>query len=158
MKIGLRLMSAVVAMMALGFAALPGAVEAQTAEEEVMAVVRTLFDGMRERDEAKLRSVFHSTARLQSAGRADQVTPIDQFIGGIVSGSGPMLDEVTFDEQVIVDGALAMAWTPYNLFIGDRFSHCGVDAFTMVRTAEGWKIVQLVDTRTQEGCDPSRRG
>ncbi len=157
MNRGLWKMSAVGAAMALALWT-PLGLDAQTAEEEVLGVVQTLFDGMRERDEAKLRSVFHSSARLQSAGTPDRITPIDQFIGGILQGTGPILDEVTFDEQVIVDGPLALAWTPYNLFIGDQFRHCGVDAFTMVRTDDGWKIVQLVDTRTQDGCDPTRRG
>lgn len=144
---------------ALAVAALSFGVDeasAQSDEQEVLAVVQTLFDGMREKDEAKLRSVFHPTARLQNAASPDRITPIEQFIASVVGG-GSYLDEVTFDEKVWVDGALAVAWTPYNLFSNEQFVHCGVDAFTMVRTDEGWKVVQLVDTRVQEGCDPSRR-
>ena len=71
--------------------------------------------------------------------------------------TGAHLDEVTFDEQVLVDGNLAMAWTPYNIFVNGAFQHCGVDLFSMVRTVEGWKIVELVDTRRTDGCDPERR-
>lgn len=136
----------------------PVAAAAQTeAEAEVLAVVTTLFDGMREKDETKLRSVFHADARLHNAGSPDQATPIEGFLQSVLSSPGT-LDEVTFDEEVLVDGDLAVAWTPYNLFVDGGFIHCGVDAFTMVRTAEGWKILQIVDTRVSEGCDPSRRG
>jgi hypothetical protein len=143
---------------------LAGAQEAGSAADEaaVLEVVTTLFDGMREKDEAKLRSVFHPDARLHSAGQdaagtpATRESPIDGFIQNVL-GSEAHLDEVTFDEAVEVSGNLAMAWTPYNLFVNDAFQHCGVDAFLMTRSPEGWKILQLADTRTREGCDPDRR-
>ena len=37
--------------------------------------------------------------------------------------------------------------------MGKRFSHCGVDAFQLVKTAAGWKIFQLSDTRRKEKCE-----
>jgi hypothetical protein len=130
-------------------------------EEAVLAVVEALFDGMREKDDALLRSVWHPEARLQSAG-ADRdgnprvtSTPVESFVANVLSAEA-YLDERTFDEEVRVDGNLATAWTPYNIFVDGQFSHCGVDAFQMVRTAEGWRILQLTDTRTREGCDPER--
>ena len=135
----------------------PTGVSAQDASQEVLAVVTTLFDGMREKDEAKLRSVFHADARLHTAGASTRESPIEGFLQSVLSNPAT-LDEVTFDEEVLVDGPLAVAWTPYNLFVDGEFSHCGVDAFTMVLTADGWKILQIVDTRVGEGCDPSRRG
>lgn len=147
-------------VMAVGLLVLagPGELEAQTPEEaEVVAVVDALFDGMRQKDEAGLRELFHPDARLHSAGTDGPGTPIDAFIGNVV-GSAAHLDEVTFDERVLVDGPLAVAWTPYNFFADGEFSHCGVNAFTMMRVEDGWKILQIVDTRTREGCDPSRRG
>lgn len=131
--------------------------------EEILEVVRTLFDGMRDKDPEKLTSVFHPDARLHSAGvdpegnPVTRETPVDAFIANVAS-SEAHLDEVTFDEAVMVDGNLAMAWTPYNLFVNGDFQHCGVDLFAMTRTDAGWKILQLVDTRSREGCDPERRG
>ena len=129
---------------------LPTDLQAQTPEEEVLAVVTTLFDGMREKDEAKLRSVFHPEARLGTDG-------IDGFIGNVVNSSA-YLDEVTFDETVLIDENVAMAWTPYNLFVNDNFQHCGIDLFSFMRIEGEWKILQLLDTRRPEGCDPERRG
>ena len=130
---------------------------ADEARSEVLGVVATLFDGMREKNEAKLRSVFHADARLHTAGSGAGGTPIEAFIRSVLS-SPAGLDEVTFDEQVLVDGPLAVAWTPYNFFADGEFSHCGVNAFTMMRSEDGWQILQIVDTRAAEGCDPSRRG
>ena len=31
-------------------------------------------------------------------------------------------------------------------------SHCGTDAFQLLRTTEGWRIVALADTYQAEGC------
>jgi hypothetical protein len=135
----------------------------EDAREEVLAVVRTLFDGMREKDREKLVSVFHTDARLHTAGADGQgnpvtrATPVDAFIANVVAGEA-YVDEVTFDETVMFDGNLAMAWTPYNVFVNGDFQHCGVDLFAMTRTDAGWKILQIVDTRTRQGCDPERRG
>jgi hypothetical protein len=55
---------------------------------------------------------------------------------------------------VHVDGGLASVWTEYAFYVGERLNHCGVDAFHLVRTAEGWRIIDLADTRRREGCAP----
>lgn len=150
----------VLALLALA-TAMPVAGQASD-EEAVLQVVQDLFDGMREKDEAKLRSVFHPEARLHSAGADAQGNPttlgtaIERFITNVL-GAPVHIDEVTFDEEVRVDGNLAMAWTPYNVFVDGAFQHCGVDVFVMTRSPEGWKILQLADTRRQQGCDPERR-
>ncbi len=155
------------ALFLLGMSSWTEAVGAQTTvlddEAAVLQVVHDLFDGMREKDEAKLRSVWHPEARLQGAGQdrdgnpALSTTPVDGFLSSVL-GSQALLDEVTFDEVVRIDGNLATVWAPYNLFVAGDFVHCGVDALQMVRTTGGWKIFQLTDTRTRDGCDPERRG
>jgi hypothetical protein len=128
--------------------------------EAVLEVVLQLFEGMRTRDEALLRGVWHREARLLTApsqpGQELRMTPIDAFVTGVLSGSAH-LDEVIFDEQVWVDGSLAAVWAPYNLFVNGEFQHCGVDAVQLVREGQSWVIIQLVDTRTQSGCDRDRR-
>ena len=35
---------------------------------------------------------------------------------------------------------IATVWTPYDFWIDGKFSHCGIDAFDLVKTDEGWKI------------------
>jgi hypothetical protein len=129
--------------------------------DAAVQVLVDLFDGMRSKDEALLRRVWHPAARLLTAPSSPDAelreTPIDRFIEGVL-GSPAQLDEVIFDVVVQVDGGLASIWAPYNLFVDGAFQHCGVDAVQLVQTAEGWRITQLTDTRTQDGCDPARRG
>jgi len=121
----------------------------ENAENAVLAVVDALFDGMRNKDAELIRSQFADGTRLGSLA-------VDDFVERVTANEAH-LDEVTFDETVLVDDDLAMAWTPYNIFIDGSFHHCGVDLFTMRRSDGRWRITHLEDTRRTEGCDPARR-
>ena len=64
-----------------------------------------------------------------------------------------MLDERISFETVKVDGDLAIAWTPYKFYLGDQFSHCGVNSFQLVKLEGVWRIQYLIDTRRRQGCE-----
>lgn len=163
------------AVLTLAVAALPAAVAAQTAaepaaaappeaeREAVMAVVTRLFDAMRQGDSAMLRSTFHPEARLATVGMRNG-TPVVGFeeVDGFASAIGSKPAEQVWDERlhneiVHIDGTLATVWTEYDFYLGDEFSHCGVDSFQLAKTADGWKIFSIADTRQREGC-PNREG
>ena len=44
-------------------------------------------------------------------------------------------------------------WAKYAFYAGEQLSHCGVDAFQLVKGAEGGKIFHIADTRRREGCE-----
>ncbi len=131
---------------------------AENDREAVLAVVKQLFDGMRAADGAKLRAVFHPSAQLFSSSVKDgrpQVTvePIDAFVAAVTRPHTEVYDERTRNEVVHVDDNFASVWAEYGFYRGDRFNHCGIDAFHLARGADGWKIVSLGDTRRTEPCD-----
>ncbi|MDF1501615.1 nuclear transport factor 2 family protein [Roseisolibacter sp. H3M3-2] len=147
----------------LAVAAAPLAAQAPAAASAddraaVLGVVKQLFDAMRAGDSAAVRAVFHPRAQLGSAliGRdgAPQVRldSLANFIKAVGTPHAEVWDERTDNETVHVDGPLAVAWTPYAFYAGKTFSHCGVNSFQLARTAEGWRIVSLVDTRQRTGC------
>jgi hypothetical protein len=126
---------------------------AGTAEQEVRAVVAKLFDSMRARDTAALRTVFDSGARLVTTRTRNgapevDVTPINQFIQITATAvPGQLLDERISNTEVKVSDNLAVVWTEYKFFVGERFSHCGVDSFQLARGTSGWRIIALADTQ-----------
>ncbi len=61
-------------------------------------------------------------------------------------------ERITFD-QILIDDNLASVWTSYQFYVGDKFSHCGVNSFQLVKQESGWKIVYLIDTRRKENCN-----
>ncbi|MFK8041506.1 MAG: hypothetical protein AB8B76_04130 [Congregibacter sp.] len=123
---------------------------AQNAEQDVIDAVTDLFDAMRNKDGEALRSAFLPEGRLGTDDTEGWISS--------VTTSEAYLDEVTFDEVVLIDDNVAMAWTPYNLYVNDEFHHCGIDLFSFRKVDGQWKILQIDDTRRTEDCDPERRG
>lgn len=144
----------------VALAGLAGSAHAQASEEAaVIAVAQKMFDAMRTRDTLALRSVFDSSARLVGVSRRSgaprvSVTPASRFIAAVGSATGDAWNERMWDPEVRIDGDIAQLWVKYDFHLGTKFSHCGIDAFQMARTSDGWKIVQVADTRRTEGCTP----
>lgn len=136
--------------------------QASNASSDVMAVVQRLFDGMRAGDSAVVRSVFHPQTRMMTAANGPdgklrlRVDPaIDGFVKAIGTPRPAPLDERIWNPKIEIDGPLASVWVDYALYVGDKFSHCGIDHFLLVRGDDGvWKIVSIADTRRTEGCKP----
>lgn len=122
-------------------------------EQAIKAVIQQLFDGMRKGDAEMVRAVFDSTARLQSVATTKDGKTIlkTEDITGFVKAVGtphPVVwDERVLSYEIRIDDKLATAWTPYDFYAGDKYSHSGIDAFQLVKTDKGWKIFQLSDTR-----------
>lgn len=137
----------------------PSPAPAQSTDERaaVLRVVTRLFDGMRAGDSAMVRSVFHPRAQLATAivrqGNAVvEVDDLDKFVAAVGTPHAEIWDERLSNTSVQVDGTLASVWTDYSFYLGDRFSHCGVDAFQLGKNGGEWQIVALADTRRKHGC------
>jgi hypothetical protein len=131
---------------------------AQTAEDSVKAVVKQLFDGMKNSDAEMIRSAFADSAILQTIGRDkqgkmiienDKVDEFAKLISGLKKGAA---DEQIVFETIKIDGPLAIVWAPYKFYFDGQFSHCGVDSFQLVFINGQWKIQYLIDTRRKQPC------
>lgn len=124
-------------------------------------VVKKLFDGMRTRDTAAMRTLFHEPVAMRSVsyrqGKAMvEADGLDDWFTGVASApAGVLLDERTGAPEIRVDGNLAAVWAYYEFYVGDKFSHCGVDSFQLGRTEAGWRIMLLADSRRRTGCAQS---
>lgn len=131
---------------------------AQSAERDsVLATVQKVFDAMRTRDTILLKSAFDSSARLVGLSRRGRpavtlMTP--SRFGAALTGAkaGDVWNEKMFDPEVRIDGTIAQVWTYYTFRLNDTFSHCGIDAFMLVKVGSTWKITQLADTERKDGC------
>lgn len=154
-----RLLAAVLLSFAAAGAARAQAPAAasQADRDAVLAVVRRVFDAMRTGDSAAARSAFHPNAFLTTAIVRQgvpqlNIDTLENFIRFVGSPRPEVVDERLRNEVVHIDGPLAVVWTDYSLYVGTRFSHCGVDAFQLVNTPGGWKIFAFADTRRRQGC------
>ena len=130
----------------------------QSEEAAVKAVIESLFDAMRAKNADQIGAVFSENAIMQTIETTGETGVVKagsvaDFVKGI--GSLPLeakLDERITDYQINIDGPMATAWTPYEFYFNDKFSHCGVNSFQLVKMAAGWKIVYIIDTRRKDGC------
>jgi len=119
-----------------------------------------LFDGMREGDSAKVHSVFYDNVRMLTSFRLKtgesklNEDSLPGFLQAVGNGHQEIWDERISNTIIQIDGDLAQVWTDYSFFADRTFSHCGVDAFQLVKDKEGqWKIINLIDTRRKTGCE-----
>jgi len=141
-------------MTILVFSCLVYTANAQTAEDSVKAVINQLFTAMKNADAVLLKDCFADSAILQTITAAGQIRNEDVADFVIQVGSLPKGDA---EERIkfyllLVDDALAIAWTPYQFYYKGNFSHCGVDSYQLVRLSGRWKIQYLIDTRRKQNC------
>lgn len=129
-------------------------------ETEVRAVIDSLFLGMRIGDSSIVANVFHADNRMMSSYISDSgqksnlhTGTLDEFIIAVGTPHDEVWDERISNVVIQVDDNLAQAWMNYSFYLDDTFSHCGVNAFQLVKTENGWKIMNLLDTRRKESCD-----
>ncbi len=136
---------------------MPTSVRAQDESEAAYAVVQAFFDGMAAKDTAAMAATLTPEARLVSAAAAQDGTPrlgvtkMSDLLSSVADAQ-VSLDEPIWDPVIQVSDRLATVWVKYAFYIDDEFSHCGVDSFQLFKSAEGWKIFQVADTRRREDC------
>lgn len=118
-----------------------GTIFSQTVEEEKSAISKTIqlyFDGMMERDRAKLDAAFDPSARLIGyRGESFTVTPYEQWATG--TAKGEKRDPGIFKNQLLdieIKGYTALAKT--ELFWPGIYYY---DFLTLVKIEGKWKIV-----------------
>jgi hypothetical protein len=133
---------------------------AQTNPDEIKEVITRLFNGMEKGDSAKVHSVFAEQVTMATISRDKNNGPrmshessIDGFLKAVGSPHPEIYYEEIWNLKIQIDGDFAQAWCDYAFYIGNKFSHCGVDAFHLHKGKDGWKIFHLADTRRKENCD-----
>ena len=148
-------------LLAVLLAAAPASAQDSDPDAEVRATIARLFDGMRAKDTTAVRSTLHPSARLMTSGGMDgprgvTESPVADFLRAVAQAPVELDERLADDYPVLIDDGLAVAWTPYRFYAGGRLSHCGTNAFTLALVSDGWRIVQVVDTRRRD-C-PAPRG
>ena len=156
-KFGIALLVAAVAVSTPAMAAAQ-----DDAEAGAVAAVQALFDAMAARDGDAIRNLLTEGATfVATAETADGVQVREstgQEFAASIGQPGPALLERLWDPHVMIQGPLAVVWTPYDFHVDGEFSHCGIDAVSLVQTGDGWKISSIAYTRETEGCEPSPLG
>ncbi len=116
-------------------------------------VVQKLFDAMASRDALAAKQAFAPNAALFVLGATGKATKmaLEDFLNAIGSGKAVWQERI-WDLKVLEHGSIAVVWGPYDFHDNGKFSHCGYDSFSLMKTVDGWKITYISDTRETEGC------
>ena len=133
----------------------------QTDEKtQVKHTVNTFFEGFHKGDTALMKSVMADKILMQTAyvnkeGKDILVTDDPENLINAIANrpDDQKWDEHLLDYSIQVDGNMANAWTPYEFWFNDEFSHCGVNSFQLFKEGDQWKIIYLIDTRRRSTCE-----
>ena len=133
--------------------------KAQSSEESVVQqTIETFFKGFHQQDSLLLKSVVSDQVIIQTIANKEDSTFLqsenyNDFLNHIIN----IPATTKFEEQLLsfniqIDGDMAHVWTPYQFWLNDTLSHCGVNSFQLFKDSNFWKIIYIIDTRHKEGC------
>lgn len=139
------------AAVAMVFAVSPAGA-AQSPED----VVITLFNGMRSGDADAIRALVVPDARLDRLhpdGRLQQGT-FERWINWVGQQAEGDADEQIFGVETLSKSEeLATVWAPFTIRYKGELVGCGVNQFTLGKTADGWRILYGIDKPAQTDCE-----
>ncbi len=128
-------------------AGLPGMARAQ-AEAEITSTIQQFLEAISSRDTTAFRAVMLPEALVVSTsmregkpGRSGRGVEADI---NMLSREGPALLERAWEPEIRIDGLIATVWTRYDFHVDGTFSHCGTDAFQLIKTDRGWRIASVI--------------
>ena len=129
--------------------------------DAVLKAVQTFFDTMTARDIEGSRRILVPQGRFHAMDmRKPKIDPRsfsnEEYLAQLQQTKQTRRERI-WNPEVRVHGLIATVWAPYDFWIDGKFSHCGIDAFDLIKTDEGWKLSGGVYT-LEAKCDPSPLG
>ena len=127
--------------------------------EVILATVDSFFAAMTRHDTVASRAVLFPGAMFYHLvpGRQVGATSDTAYYRSIAS-QRLGLQERIWNPTIWVHGPMAQVWTRYDFHVDGKFSHCGVDSFSLLQSGTSWKIVSITYTIEPTGCPESPLG
>lgn len=125
-------------------------------QREVLGTVDALFDAMAKHDVDASRKLILPGASFVVV-KPDGVVAMEHdtnYLDSLAKHKEAFRERI-WNAQVMVQGDIAQVWAPYDFHLDGKLSHCGIDSFSMVRTANGWHVAGVSYTVQRVGCAPS---
>jgi hypothetical protein len=123
---------------------------------EILAAIDGFFAAVHDKDKARMSAAVLPEG-LATAIRLDGQQPFMRswhwatYIENQLGGQQRFTERL-FDPQVKVERDIAMVWASYDLIVDDKFDHCGVDHFDLVRKDGRWLVYNLTWTNQTAAC------
>lgn len=139
---------------------------ADAQSQDSLAVVeasKALLQAISARDTAAARrlllpgAIFVSVMDPASPSRQVRVQADTEFYRTLPRGSERLLERL-WSPRVMLLGSVAEVHAPYDFHVEGKFSHCGTDVLTFVRSGGAWRISAVTYTVQVANCAPSPLG
>ncbi len=125
-------------------------------EQQIIAVINKFFESLEKKDSLMMRQTTMDEAQIwrrysdEKPARAD-FRYSKEFLPKM--HSLPNVKEIALDFDINIHKGMASAWVPYEFYIDEKFSHCGVDIFTLFEMDGHWKIISVAYTVEMDHCE-----
>ena len=123
---------------------------------EIRQVIQTFFDALEQKDSLLMKSVTHRESQIWRIYPDEDPPRYNmRFEKDDLPSMHSMSDvkEIGLDISIHIHRNIAVAWVPYEFYIEDKFSHCGVDIFNLFKEENGWKIISAAYSVEKTKCD-----
>ena len=132
---------------------------AQKADDakDALAVVNKMFDMMAGHKPAEIVALHTPEAQLvaimknKEGKSAIRTIKAEDFSKNFAVKKAELVEDM-YAPKVEVSGDFAQIYGRYVFFVDGKISHCGINAFHLVRTDAGWRIAGASSTMEPQGC------
>jgi len=128
----------------------------ETEKKEVRDKLNLFFKVLETKDTVLYKTLAFANGQIWTVRRQQDTikNTLRSFADDIKSltGMNTVIEERPLSYEIKIHNDIAIAWVPYTLSLSGKFSHCGVDVFTLIKTSEGWKIVNASYSVEPDGC------
>ena len=125
--------------------------------DAVMKVIDLVFEAINTSDAVLMKKIALHDSMMYSVREQDdghwslRARPTSHDFDP--ANYGPeKVTERYWDPTLLVTDHIAVFWAPYDFYIDGEFSHCGTDAFDLVKVDGDWKIGNSSWTVQKTGC------
>jgi hypothetical protein len=127
----------------------------------VIGVIDNFFLALEKKDTVLYSSIVRPDGQIWTVRRLNDTlkTSMRNFSAdkvGLVNVNA-IVEEKPLSYEIMVHNDIAVAWVPYTLSLSGKFSHCGVDVFTLLKTIHGWQIVNLTYSLEPDACNSLKK-
>ncbi len=126
-------------------------------EEKVLEIVNTFFKVLEIGDMELAKEILMvkgSNFSIREEGESFSIrfTNYKTLIESLPKTKGKY-KEVINNPKILIHKNIAVVWAQYKFYIDGKFSHCGVDSFSLIRDKGKWKIASIIYTVEKKGCE-----
>lgn len=131
-------------------------------KEEVLATVELFFESLAKKDTTTLSRIMTENGQYYATGKNEDGNFIirrshKKYIEKLPKIDGTIVERI-WEPKIMVQDEIATLWAEYDLYLDGEFSHCGVDAFSLIKKDGQWLIAGTVFSIKKENCPTSPLG